>query len=44
MHDIASRSGGRGMSGDPIRDDTKDRDVHPLQLTVTNNLTGNYEV
>jgi len=31
MHDIASRLAGRGVSGDPIRDDTKDCDVHRLQ-------------
>jgi len=31
MHDIASRLAGRGVSGDQIRDDTKDRDVHRLQ-------------
>jgi len=31
MHDIAIRLAGRGVIGDPIRDDTKDRDVHRLQ-------------
>jgi len=31
MHDIASRLAGRGVSGDQIRDDTKDRNVHRLQ-------------
>jgi len=31
MHDIASRLAFRGVSGDPIRDDSKDRDVHRLQ-------------
>jgi len=31
MRDIASLLAGRGVSVDPIRDDTKDRDVHRLQ-------------
>jgi len=31
MRNMASRLAGRGESGDPIRDDTEDRDVHRLQ-------------
>jgi len=34
MQDIANRLAGRGVSGDPIRGDTKDRDVHRLQALL----------